>query len=100
MSNFFFSILIATLNEEHDIESCILSACGADDIIVYDSLSTDRTRVIASNFGARVICRPNYDSTKPFGGNESEHRNWALRNIQFNHKWVFILDADERFTPT
>ena len=49
--------------------------------------------------GARVVVRLNYDTSKPFGGNESEHRNWALQNIDFKHKWVFVLDADERLTP-
>ena len=96
---FSFSVLIATLNEEHDLQSCLDSIHSADDIIVYDSCSTDKTRVVAENAGARVIVRPNYDASKPFGGNESEHRNWALQNIDFKHKWVFVLDADERLTP-
>jgi hypothetical protein len=31
--------------------------------------------------------------------NFAEQRNWALRQIEFRHPWVFHLDADERFTP-
>ena len=33
-----------------------------------------------------------------FGGDESLHRNWALHNIEFKNKYVFILDADERIS--
>lgn len=99
MNHFLFSILIATFNEEDELAKCIESAYPADDIIVYDSYSTDNTKAVAESAGARFLTRPNYDVSKPFGGNESEHRNWALRNIQFKHKWIFVLDADERLTP-
>jgi len=85
------SILILTLNEEPNIGACLDALKGFDDIVVFDSLSTDRTREIALAKGARVVERP-FD-------NWAAHQNWALDNIEFKHPWVFYLDADERMTP-
>jgi len=91
------SILILTLNEETNIGAC-LDALGAagdfagfDDIVVFDSLSKDKTVEIARAKGARVVERP-FD-------NWAAHQNWAMGNIDFRNPWVFYLDADERMTP-
>ena len=86
-----FSVLILTLNEEADLPRCLESVVGCDDIVVLDSGSTDRTREIAREVGARVFHRT-FDT---FAG----QRNFAQREIPFRHRWVFHLDADERFTP-
>jgi glycosyltransferase involved in cell wall biosynthesis len=83
------SILILTLNEEINIEACIKSVSWCDDIVVLDSFSSDNTLKIARRFGARVFQRKFDD----FGS----HRNYAIDEIQFKYKWVFHLDADERF---
>jgi glycosyltransferase involved in cell wall biosynthesis len=85
------SILILTLNEEPNIGACLDSLAGFDDIVVFDSLSKDRTKEIALSKGARVVERP-FD-------NWAAHQNWAMDNIQFHNPWVFYLDADERMTP-
>ncbi len=85
------SALILTLNEEINLGECLESLSWCDDVVVLDSLSTDRTREIASGWGARVITRP-FD-------NWSAHQNWAVSNIEFRHPWVLYLDADERCTP-
>lgn len=85
------SILILTLNEETNIGACLDSLAGFDDIVVFDSLSKDRTREIALAKGARVVERP-FD-------NWAAHQNWAMDNIAFRNPWVFYLDADERMTP-
>jgi glycosyltransferase involved in cell wall biosynthesis len=85
------SILILTLNEEPNIGACLDALKGFDDIVVFDSQSTDRTKEIALSKGARVIERP-FD-------NWAAHQNWALDNIEFKNPWVFYLDADERMTP-
>ncbi|WP_415399065.1 glycosyltransferase family 2 protein [Synechococcus sp. W4D4] len=90
-----FSVLIVTRNEEHDLPRCLSSLSLLDDVVVYDSFSTDRTPDIARLYGARLVQRPDYDKSQYFGGDESSHRNWALRNITFKYPWVFILDADE-----
>lgn len=80
--------MILTLNEEINIEACIDSVSWSDDIVVFDSLSCDKTKEIALRKGARVIERK-FD-------NWSSHQNWAVENIDFKHSWVFYIDADER----
>ena len=84
------SILILTLNEESNLPDCLRSVAWSDDIVVLDSISTDRTVELAEAHGARVI-RRRFD-------NWAAHQNWALENISFRHPWVFYLDADERMT--
>lgn len=81
------SILVLTLNEEGNLAGCLQSVKWSDDIVVLDSFSTDRTVKIAEEMGARVVQR-RFD-------NWSAHQNWAVRNIQFKHPWVYYSDADE-----
>jgi glycosyltransferase involved in cell wall biosynthesis len=59
----------------------------SDDIVVFDSFSSDGTVRTAEGLGARVVQRE-FD-------NWSAHQNWGVRNISFKHPWVFYLDADE-----
>ncbi|HVJ07677.1 MAG TPA: glycosyltransferase family 2 protein [Acidisarcina sp.] len=92
------SVFIPTKNEEKDLPGCLQSVAWSDDIHVYDSNSTDSTVKIAEAAGARVTVRPAQDP-QYFGGDESVHKNWALRNIAFKYPWVLHLDADERTTP-
>ncbi len=83
------SVVILTKNEEARIEECIRSVLGwADEIIVADDESTDRTKEIAESLGAKVIVKK-MDI-------EGKHRNWAYSLAK--NDWVFSLDADERFT--
>lgn len=85
------SVLIPTLNEELNLPECLDSLSWADEVIVLDSESTDRTADIAHSFGATVV-------THPFE-NYSKQKNWALDTLPFRHAWVLIVDADERVTP-
>jgi len=78
------------LNEEGILARCLESVSWSDDIVVFDSYSTDRTVEIAKEYGARVIQR-RFD-------NEREHREASLR-IRFKYEWVFNPDADEITTP-
>jgi glycosyltransferase involved in cell wall biosynthesis len=82
------SVLILTLNEEANLADCIDSCSWCDDIIVFDSLSQDRTREIALAKNARVIERP-FD-------NYAAQRNAALTGVQYKYPWVLMVDADER----
>ena len=84
-----FSVLILTRNEEANLQGCLNSVRWCDDVVVLDSKSTDRTREIAREAGARVEEREFDD----FGS----QRNYALEKIRFRHPWVFQLDADEHF---
>ena len=93
------SILILTKNEEQDLPGCLKSVSWADDVHVYDSGSTDATAAIAAGAGARITARPCDSGRELFGGNEAEHKNWALANLPFKYDWVLHLDADERVTP-
>ena len=55
-SNPTLSIVLATFNEEDNIRACLQSVKGfADEVIVYDESSTDKTREIAEKMGAKVF---------------------------------------------
>lgn len=84
------AVLILTKNEEKNIAECIQSAAFANEIVVIDSGSTDRTRELAESAGARFVVHLMDD--EGFAG----QRNYAL--TQTNADWVFYLDADERIT--
>ena len=80
------SVVIITLNEERNIERCLLSVKDvADDIVVVDSFSTDRTEEICNNFKVRFI-------TNEFKGH-IEQKNWAITKAKYPH--ILSLDADE-----
>jgi glycosyltransferase involved in cell wall biosynthesis len=83
------SVCIVAMNEEDRIAECLRSADFADDWIVVDSHSTDRTREVARDAGARVIERD-------WPGHVAQ-KNFALE--QASHDWVLCLDADERVSP-
>ena len=82
------SVLILTKNEATDLPGCLASVAWSDDVHVFDSYSTDATREIARETGALVHERV-FD-------NYAAHRNAALREVSFRHRWVLLLDADER----
>lgn len=85
------SIYILTYNEELDIAACIESALLSDDVVVVDSMSSDRTVAIASSYPVRVVQHP-FES-------HGKQRTWMLESIPPKHDWVYILEADERLTP-
>jgi glycosyltransferase involved in cell wall biosynthesis len=94
-----FSVLILVKNEEKDLPGCLGSVGLSDDVVVYDSFSTDRTKEIALQAGARFVVRPDQDPSIAFGGDESLHRTWGVREISYKYQWLFVIDADERLTP-
>ncbi len=93
------SVLIPARNEQQDLPACLQSVAWSDDVHVFDSFSTDRTVETARNAGATVTAPPASAGSAIFGGDEAAHKNWALQNIPFKHRWVLHLDADERVTP-
>ncbi|MBP2654182.1 MAG: glycosyl transferase [Firmicutes bacterium] len=84
------AVLILTYNEELHIEECMKSAAFADEIVVVDSGSTDRTVELATSGGARAVTHPMTDGF-------AAQRNFAL--LQSDAEWIMFLDADERITP-
>jgi len=84
------TVTIITLNEEKNLPRALDSVKGlADEIVVVDSGSADRTRALAREHGARVFERGFTDY--------SEQKNYAA--AQASHEWVLSLDADEELSP-
>ena len=90
MSKFKVSVTIITLEEEKDLPRCLESVKSfADEIIVVDSGSTDKTVDIAKDFGAKVFERKfdNYQNQKNFAAEKT------------TGDWIFSIDADEEASP-
>jgi glycosyltransferase involved in cell wall biosynthesis len=84
------SVVIITFNEERNILRCIQSVNNiADEIVVVDSCSTDKTPEICRNSAVKFI-------QHEFKGH-IEQKNWAI--TQASSKYVLSLDADEVLSP-
>lgn len=85
------SAAIITFNEERNIERCLQSLQGvADEIVVVDSFSKDRTEEICRSYGAVFI-------QNPFAGH-IQQKNFAMD--QTSGDWILSLDADEALDET
>ena len=83
------TVIVPSYNEEGNIAECLGSVAWADEILVVDSFSTDRTVEIAKKYADRVIQHEYINS--------AAQKNWAIPKAR--HEWVMILDCDERVTP-
>ncbi len=83
------SVVVMAYNEEENIKDCLSSATFADEILLIDSGSQDKTDEIALKFGARILQRP-------LNNDYAAQRNFAIKNAK--HEWIMMLDADERIT--
>jgi glycosyltransferase involved in cell wall biosynthesis len=83
------SVLIMTKNEEEFIGRCINSVAWADQVVVIDSGSTDRTREIAASLGASLY------EQEWLGYAAQRQKGIALAQ----NDWILFLDADEIVTP-
>lgn len=84
------SVCIISYNEEAKIEDCLKSVQRvADEIVVVDSLSTDRTREISARYTDKIF-------EQVFLGHV-EQKNFALSKA--GHNWILSLDCDECLTP-
>ena len=83
------SAIVITRNEEANIERCIKSLSFADEVIVIDAESDDKTAAIAQELGAKVIIHPwqGYGQQKNFGASQA------------TSPWLLFVDADEEVTP-
>ena len=82
------SVIIITFNSERIIADAVKSALFADEILILDSGSDDKTVEIAGNLGARV------EHQKWLGFGKQKQRAVELAK----NDWIFVLDSDERIT--
>lgn len=86
------SVVIATYNEEKNIQRCLNSIKDlADEIVVVDAKSRDKTVDIAKKFHAKILIidnSPIFHKNKQFGLDKAEG------------EWILQLDADEEVTNT
>lgn len=80
------SVIVTTYNEQVNIAECLESVLWADEILVVDSFSSDRTVEIARGYPVTVLQREYFGS--------AAQKNWSLDRVA--HEWVLIIDADER----
>jgi len=83
------TIAVITKNEEKRLAACLQTVTWADEILILDDESTDRTIPVAETYGARCL-RRKMDV-------EGRHRNYLYG--QARNEWVLSLDADEHVTP-
>jgi glycosyltransferase involved in cell wall biosynthesis len=81
--------IIPTYNEEAHIEAAIESVSWADEIIIVDSFSNDKTVELAKKFNVKILEHEYINS--------ASQKNWVIPKA--SHPWIFLLDADERCTP-
>jgi glycosyltransferase involved in cell wall biosynthesis len=85
------SVLIITKNEEENIEDCLMSVKWADEILVIDTGSTDKTVELAKKYATHVYTHPTVNYVEPV-------RNFAITKASGD--WILFLDADERIPDT
>ncbi len=83
------SVIVLTHNEEANIEKVLQKLNFADEILVVDDLSDDKTVALAEKSGAKVISRP-------LNGNFAAQRQFGIDHAV--SEWVLFLDADEYVT--
>ena len=83
------SVIIIVKNEEKMLPDCLETVSWADEVLVVDTGSIDKTVEIAREFGAKVV---SYGK----GGNFSAWRSKGLKEAK--GEWLFYIDADERVT--
>ncbi len=83
------SVVVIAKNEEKKIGRCLESVKWADEAIVVDGFSADRTAEIAASFGAKVL-------QHHFTGSFADDRNVGMDNAR--NDWVLQLDADDVVT--
>jgi glycosyltransferase involved in cell wall biosynthesis len=90
MSRVPLSVAIITQDEAGNLPGCLVSVAFADEIVVVDSGSADKTVEIAEAAGCTVF-------REPWRGGFGAQKQFAID--QCRHPWVLVLDADERVPP-
>lgn len=86
------SVIVVTKNEEQHITRCLQSLTGFSEVVVVDSLSSDKTAALVAACGIKTI-------SFQWNGAYPKKRQWCLDNLEMRHDWVFFVDADEMITP-
>lgn len=86
------SVIVLTKNEEINILDCLETVSWADEVIVLDDNSSDRTVEIAQNLGLKNLKILKRELHNDF----SKQRNYAIQKA--NNEWILFIDADERVT--
>ena len=84
------SVVITSYNSQEKIENCLKSVSFADEIIVVDGSSIDKTLEIAKKYRSKIFVRPNNPML-------NVNKNFGFSKAKGD--WIFSLDTDERITP-
>ena len=91
MHNTNLTAIVLTRNEEPVVKDCLESVKWADEIVVVDHGSTDKTLEVVKKFGVKIIVEA------PVYSNFSDRRNLGAKEAL--GEWLLYVDADERVTP-
>lgn len=86
------SVVVLTRNEAVRLPGCLATLRDFAEVVVVDSDSDDGTQAIARRAGARVV-------DFRWDGRYPKKKQWSLEHADLNHRFVLMLDADERLTP-
>lgn len=84
-------MVILAKNEEKNIEDCLESCKFANEIILVDDGSSDRTVELAKKFNAKIFERS-------LNGDWGSQQSFGIK--QTSQPWLLLLDCDERITPS
>ncbi len=82
------TVIVPSFNEENNIERCLKNVAWADEILVVDSFSNDRTLDIARRYADRILQHEYIDS--------AAQKNWIIPQAKYG--WILIVDCDEVVT--
>jgi len=80
------SVVISAFNEEKNIKACLESIKWADEIVLVDNSSSDKTVLLAKKYTAKIYRRPNYQML-------NINKNYGFEKAE--GEWLLNLDADE-----
>ena len=86
------SVVVNTYKAEEHLQECLEAVKDFDEVLVCDMESTDRTVLIARQYGCKVVTFPKGDITIV-----EPARQFAIDSA--SHPWVLVVDADEIVTP-
>lgn len=87
------AVIVLTKNEEENINKCLDSVAGFSQVYVVDSNSEDATQALAENYPNTNVV--NWD----WNGKFPKKKQWAIDNLEIEHEWILMIDADEEVTP-